>query len=108
VVGGNRSVERHIDRELSYPHYTAVINLEGIEFPMRLKDISKFERDVNQYGIEYGQVLPLLTDDKKEEYVNMQDPHIDGVGHFVWIKNLSHLVNWLISGKKNKKYFCDQ
>ncbi|KAG5332831.1 SETMR methyltransferase, partial [Acromyrmex charruanus] len=83
---------------------------------MTLKDNSKFEHlnavSINVYGIENGQILPLrLTDDKKEKHVNMlhvQDPRNDGVSHFAWIKNLSRLVSAQISGKKNKKYFCDR
>ncbi|KYN41552.1 hypothetical protein ALC56_04015 [Trachymyrmex septentrionalis] len=64
------------------------------------------------YGIENKQVLPLrLTSDKKDKHVNllyMQDPRDDGVGHFVWIKNLLRLVRSQITRKKNKKYFCDR
>jgi len=59
---------------------------------------------------ENKQVLPLwLTSDKKEKHVlYMQDPCNDGVGYFAWIKNPSHLVSSQISGKKNKKFFCDR
>jgi len=35
--------EKYTERESSYPHYTAVLNLADIEFPMTLKGISKFE-----------------------------------------------------------------
>ena len=102
--------------ESSYPHYTTVLNLAGIEFPITFKDIPKFERlnavSINVYGIENKQVLPLrLTSDKKDKHVNllyMQDPRDDGVGHFVWIKNLLRLVRSQITRKKNKKYFCDR
>ncbi|EGI57995.1 hypothetical protein G5I_13940 [Acromyrmex echinatior] len=84
--------EKHVNRESSYPHYTAAVS-------------------INVYGIENKQVLPLrLTNEKKKKHVNMlyvQDPH-DGIGHFAWIKNLSHLVSSQISGKKNKKFFCDR
>ena len=80
----------HVDRKSSYPHYTAVLNLAGIEFPITFKDIPKFERlnavSINVYGIENKQVLPLqLTSNKKDKHVNllyMQDPRDDSVGHF--------------------------
>ncbi|KYN17056.1 hypothetical protein ALC57_10677, partial [Trachymyrmex cornetzi] len=36
------------------------------------------------------------------------DPRNDGVGHFAWIKDLSRLVSMQLTGKKNKKYFCDR
>ena len=120
VVGGRRSVchpaEKHVEREASYPHYTTVLNLAGIEFPITFKDIPKFERlnavSINVYSIDNKQVLPLrLTSDKKDKHVNllyMQDPRDDGVGHFAWIKNLSRLVSSQLSKKEHKKYFCDR
>ncbi|XP_018355119.1 PREDICTED: uncharacterized protein LOC108756057 [Trachymyrmex septentrionalis] len=116
VVAALYPAEKHAEREPSYPHYTTVLNLAGIEFPITFKDILKFERlnavSINVYGIENKQVLPLrLTSDRKDKHVNllyMQDPRDDGVGHFAWIKNLSHLVSSQLSKKKNKKYFCDR
>ncbi|XP_018378592.1 PREDICTED: uncharacterized protein LOC108771163, partial [Trachymyrmex cornetzi] len=116
VVAALYLAKSHADRKSSYPHYTTVLNFAGIEFPMTLKDILKFERlnavSINVYGIENKQILPLrLTDDKKEKHVNLlylQDPRNDGVGHFAWIKDLSRLVRSQLTGKKNKKYFCDR
>lgn len=39
----------------SYPCYSTLLNFNGLEFPMKLKDILKFEKmniSVNVYGIE--------------------------------------------------------
>ena len=56
VIDGRRSTQLKNIRESSYPHYTTVLNLTNIEFPMTLKDISKFEWlnavSINMYGIE--------------------------------------------------------
>jgi len=56
VVAALYPTEKYTKRESSYPHYTTVLNLTNIEFPMTLKDISKFERlnavSINVYGIE--------------------------------------------------------
>ncbi|XP_018345109.1 PREDICTED: uncharacterized protein LOC108750260 [Trachymyrmex septentrionalis] len=105
VVAALYPAEKHVERESSYLHYTAVLNLAGIEFPITFKDIPKFERlnavSINVYGIENKQVFPLrLTSDKKDKH--------DGVGHFAWIKNLSRLVSSQLSKKEHKKYFCDR
>ncbi|KYQ49525.1 hypothetical protein ALC60_11402, partial [Trachymyrmex zeteki] len=98
----------------SYPHYTSMLNLAGIEFPMTLKDVPKFERlnavSINVYGIENKQILPLRLSDKKEKHANLlylQDPRDDSLDHFAWIKNLSRLVSSQLTKKKNKKFFCD-
>ncbi|XP_018368760.1 PREDICTED: uncharacterized protein LOC108764851 [Trachymyrmex cornetzi] len=116
VVAALYPAERNADRKSSYPHYTTVLNLAGIEFPMTLKDVLKFERlnavSINVYGIENKQILPLrLTGDKKEKHVNvlyLQDPRKDGVGHFAWIKDLSRLVRSQLTENKNKIFFCDR
>ncbi|XP_018359725.1 PREDICTED: uncharacterized protein LOC108758974, partial [Trachymyrmex cornetzi] len=116
VVAALYPAERNAERVSSYPHYLSVLNLTGIEFPMKLKNIPKFERlndvSINVYGIENKEILPLrLTDDKKEKHVNLlylQNPHNDSLGHFMWIKNLSRLVRSQVTGKKNRIYFCDR
>ncbi|XP_018346999.1 PREDICTED: uncharacterized protein LOC108751371 [Trachymyrmex septentrionalis] len=116
VVAALYPAERNVTRESSYPHYTTVLNLAGIEFPITFKDISKFENlnniSINVYSIENKQVLPLrLTSDKKDKHVNllyMQDSCNDNITHFAWIKKLSRLVSSQLSKKKNKKYFCDR
>ena len=105
VVAALHPAERHADRESSYPHYTTVLNLQDIKFPVTLKDITKFERlnnvSINVYSVEEQKkalnVLPIrLTGDKREKHVNllyMKDPRDDNVGHFAWIKNLSRLIH---------------
>ncbi|XP_011687463.1 PREDICTED: uncharacterized protein LOC105449778 [Wasmannia auropunctata] len=120
VVAALHPVERHADRESSYPHYETVLEFAGIEFPMTLKDITKFERandvSINVYCIEKERdelsVLPIrLTGRKMERHVNllhMQDPRDSSIGHFAWIKNLSRLVSSQLSKKQHKKFFCDR
>ncbi|KYN20084.1 hypothetical protein ALC57_07571, partial [Trachymyrmex cornetzi] len=116
VVAALYPAERNVGRESSYPHYTTVLNLAGIEFPIMFKDINKFERlnamSINVYGIKNKQVLPLrLTSDKKEKHINLlylQDPRDNNVGHFAWIKNLSRLVRSQVTRMEHKKFFCDR
>ncbi|XP_077270167.1 uncharacterized protein LOC143901616 [Temnothorax americanus] len=120
VVAALHPAERHPKRESSYPHYSRVLDLRDIEFPMTLSQIKQFERlndiSINVYTIE-GQktsnVLPIRLTDRTsvKKHVNllyMQDPRDNNVGHFAWIKNLSRLVSSQLSKKKNKKYFCDR
>ncbi|EZA49236.1 hypothetical protein X777_12476 [Ooceraea biroi] len=39
VIATLYPAERHTERQSSYPHYTTVLNLKGIEFPVSLKQI---------------------------------------------------------------------
>ncbi|KYM95311.1 hypothetical protein ALC62_14051, partial [Cyphomyrmex costatus] len=122
VVAALHPAKQHTERTSSYPHYSSVLNLTNIEFPMTLNQIKRFENlndiSINVYTIE-NEILPLrLTDDKKKKHVNLlyvEDPQDDNVEdtrdknvrHFVLIKNLSRLVSSQISKKEHKKYFCD-
>jgi len=50
VVAALHPVERNAERKSSYPHYTTVLNLKDIEFPMTLNQIKKFE-NLNEISI---------------------------------------------------------
>ena len=103
VVAALHPAEIHVDRSSSYPDYASVLNLQGIEFPLSLGQIGKFERlndiSVNVYSFEEEKgstVFPLrLTSQKRDRHVNLlytpNHEHGD-VGHFVLIKDLSRLV----------------
>ncbi|XP_071640852.1 uncharacterized protein [Temnothorax longispinosus] len=119
VVAALHPTERHSERESSYPHYSTVLNVRDIEFPMTLSQIKKFERlnniSVNVYTIEgkkTSNVLPIrLTDHTNDNHVNllyMQDPQDNNVGHFAWIKHLSRLVSSQINKHGHTKYICDR
>ncbi|XP_071631894.1 uncharacterized protein [Temnothorax longispinosus] len=117
VVAALHPAERHADLESSYPHYTSVLDLTDIEFPMTLDQIKKFENhnniSINVYSIEKKNkklvILPIrVTDRKMDRHVNLLYVHNDNVGHFAWIKNLSRLVSSQISKKEHRKYFCDR
>ncbi|XP_071575601.1 uncharacterized protein [Temnothorax nylanderi] len=56
VVAALHPAQRNAKRESSYPHYTSVLNLTNIEFPMTLDQIKQFEDhndiSINVYSIE--------------------------------------------------------
>ncbi|XP_076671972.1 uncharacterized protein LOC143370803 [Andrena cerasifolii] len=119
VVAALHPAEIHVDRSSSYPNYASVLNLQGIEIPMSLEQLGKFERQngisVNEYtfGMEKGStVFPLrLTSQKRDRHVNLlytpNHEHGD-VGHFLLIKDLSRLVGAQLSRHKEKKFICDR
>ncbi|XP_076638285.1 uncharacterized protein LOC143350581 [Colletes latitarsis] len=114
VVAALYPAESHVSLASSYPHYTTVLNIQDIEFPMTLNQIKKFEHinniSINVYTIENKKVLPIrVTDKKMERHVNLL--YLEGandVGHFTWIKNLSRLVCTQLSKHNGRKYFCDR
>ncbi|XP_043264198.1 uncharacterized protein LOC122404328 [Colletes gigas] len=120
VVAALHPAKKYPERPGSYPQYTSVLNLHGIEFPMSLKQIEKFELQnnisINVYSFSMEKngpkVFPLrLTSQKRDRHANLlYTPEQGGsdVGHFVWIKDLSRLVGAQLSRHKRKKYFCDR
>ncbi|XP_070163481.1 uncharacterized protein [Polyergus mexicanus] len=114
VVAALHPAERNAERESSYPHYTIVLNLQDIEFPMTLSQIKKFELHNNisiyVYCIEKeNSIVPIRLSMQKDRHVNllyMQDSQ--DVGHFAWIKNLSRLVSSQLSKRDGQKYICDR
>ena len=110
--------KKHTERESSYPHYSTVLNLTDIQFPMILSQIKRFE-NLNDISINvYYYFAPHRGAKKnsshygspKGKHVNLlyvQDPCNDNTGLFAWIKDLSRLVRSQITVTKNRIYFCD-
>ncbi|XP_030751512.1 uncharacterized protein LOC115879024 [Sitophilus oryzae] len=117
-------------RTSSYPDPQKVLNLKGIQFPMTLKQIPRFEKQnnlsINVYRLEQlnksFNVIPThLTKNKLERHINLlmiQDNYFSSDNeeqiftpvkfHYVWIKNLSRLVSSQINKKHGKKIICDR
>ncbi|CAD6213044.1 GSCOCG00011085001-RA-CDS, partial [Cotesia congregata] len=118
----------------SYRHFSVRLNYEGIQFPIKLNDIPKFEKmnylSINVYGIdsefmgkksEKSTIIPLYLSNfeskiptihllmikKSVNYTNNLD-NIESVYHFAWIHNLSGLITSQISLGRHKLYFCDR
>uniref|UniRef100_A0A6P7G7M8 Uncharacterized protein LOC114336797 isoform X1 n=1 Tax=Diabrotica virgifera virgifera TaxID=50390 RepID=A0A6P7G7M8_DIAVI len=106
----------------SYPDYKENLNLDNIEVPMKLKDISKFEVmnniSVNVFGLEtyykekkmYTEVVgPLhFTSRKMPTHVNLLLLSNDiGESHYCLIKNLSRLVTSQKTKHKEATYICN-
>ena len=85
----------------------------GIEFPVSLKQIDKFENQ-NNYAINvfgYEKVVYPLRLSKKNEHsceqvINLLLIANEETNHFCWIKNMSRLLSSGINNHQHKRYFC--
>ena len=102
-----------IDKKLKEKENT--LNMEGIEYPVSLKDIDKFERQnptisITVFGYkEKGNIFPLRVSEyayKREEDIILMLIEKDGVKHYTWVKNISRLLSSQVSNHKEKHYFC--
>ncbi|XP_050518973.1 uncharacterized protein LOC126893074 [Diabrotica virgifera virgifera] len=105
----------------SYPPYDTLLNFEGIDFPMKLKDIKKFENhnniSVNVYGLEsnfvnnkrqYEIVGPLhFTSNRHPTHVNLLLITNDKQSHYCLILDISRLVKSQKTKNCRKEYLCD-
>ena len=81
----------------------------GIEFPVSLKQIDKFEKQnnyaINVFGYERV-VYPLRISKKKDQVINLLLIANEETNHFCWIKNMSRLLSSGINNHQHKRYFC--
>lgn len=113
-------------RTNSYPHFSQVLKYEGINFPISIKDIPKFEDQnklaINVFMIDERKVVPISL--SKNDYsprinllmfsadnsntVNKGDDLNQRIFHFSLIKNLSRLTCKQLNNTKNKKWLCER
>ena len=99
-------------RPSKYREHLNKLNFNGIEFPVSLKDIDKFEKQNPEIGVNvfgYNKDVHTLR-------LNKTDPQnaidllliTDGEEkqHYCWIKNFSKLVRSQVTKDGHKIYFC--
>ena len=121
VLASLHPADHHAERIIHYQPFKDELNLTGIEFPLTIDQIPKFERlnpdiSVTVLGIDIpeneekdsSKLFPLRVPDKQ------QDHHIvllywsrGDVYHYAWVKNLNRL---LAHTKKHhpQTYFCER
>ena len=100
-----------IDKKLKEKENT--LNMEGIEYPVSLKDIDKFERQnpsisITVLGYEGKSVCSYRNSNNmnREHDVILILIEEEGVNHYCLVKNLSRLLSSQVSKHDGKKYFC--
>ena len=100
-----------IDKKLKEKENT--LNMEGIEYPVSLKDIGKFEKQnpsifITVFGYEDKSVYVLRNSENtnREHNVILLLIKEEGGNHYCLVKNLSRLLSSQVSKHDGKKYFC--
>ena len=95
--------------------YEFSLNTEGIDFPMKLKHISKFEKlnpnlpGINVFSVsDNNKFYPLRMADKDfQNTIDLFFYEQDGVSHYSLIKNFTRLFKSQITSSKNGQlYIC--
>ena len=113
----DRDAER-IDKDLKSKENT--LNMEGIEYPVSLKDINRFEKQNPEISISVlgyskdERIYPLRIseftkkkkeDERKHNIVLLLIKNRDN-SHYCYVKNLSALLSSQVNNHKSKLYFC--
>ena len=118
-------IKDNLKRPSSYTKWLNDLNFDGIDFPVDLKDIDKFENQnpyrINVLGYENKEIYPLrisnkncdeltinllLINDKNEEIKDEKLSEDKINNHYVWIKDLSKLLSKQISNHNGKRFIC--
>ena len=102
-----------VDKELMKKENT--LNMEGIEYPVSIKDINKFEKQNPNISItvlsynEKDKVHPLIVSEQvynREHNIILLLIERDGVKHYCLVKNPSRLLSKQISAHKEGTHIC--
>ena len=106
----NKNPQR-LDKKLMDKENT--LNMEGICYPVSLKDINKFEKQnptisITVLGYERKEFYPLRNSTNMDRDYNIILMLIEeeGVKHYCLVKNLSRLLSSQVSNHNGKHHFC--
>lgn len=137
VLSALHPIHRHENpkRVSKYTEYENELDFTGIDFPVQLRTIPKFEKQnnisINVYILQmkkkkFNTVPVYITSIKRDRHINLlmieatyhdEEDEIEAdkeeyknevVYHYAWIKDLSRLVRSQISKHKCKTFICDR
>ena len=99
-------VPKNADRTSKYVQFLAELNMKGIEHPVKLESYQQFEKQndisINVLYSSGKEICPLYTTQAmKTKHVNL----LLHDNHYVWIKNMSGLLNKYRS-HKHTAFYC--
>ena len=105
--------DKHDSRLTDLKKYEYSLNTKGINFPMKLKDISKFEKlnpslpGINVFSVsDNNKFYPLRMAEKDcQNTIDLFLYEQDGKSHYSFIKNFNRLFRSQITSSKNGEVF---
>ena len=86
--------------------------MSGIQYPVDIKYIFKFEHQnnisINVYGCKDKKIFPLriITMTTARHHVNLLYINADETSHYVFVKDLSRLISIQYNNHNGKHHFC--
>ena len=121
IIAALHPAEHHAERINHYESYADELNFTGIEFPITIDQIGKFEKlnpniSVTVLGIdipdneekESSKIFPMRVPDKQQEHhVVLLYWSRGGVHHYAWVKNLNRLLGHTKT-HGHQTFFCER
>ena len=104
-------IKKTYERRSKYKAHLGKLNFTGIEFPVSLKDIGKFEKNnpeikVNVFGYEKSVHILRSNKTDPQNAIDLLFITKEEKQHYCWIKNFSRLVRAQVTKYEHKAYFC--
>ena len=107
-----------IDKDLKSKEHT--LNMEGINYPVELKDIKRFEKqnpdisisvlgyskDERVYSLKISDYTKYKKEDERKHNIVLLLIKNGDNSHYCLVKNLSALLTSQVNSRKGKFYFC--
>lgn len=104
--------KRNPSRVSHYYAYTHKVNMRGIQYPVRVQQITKFENQndisVNVFGYEDKEIFPMrITKSKKKFHVDLLYLRNKDIFHYCLIKNLNRFLFRTEGGNsRHSHHYC--
>ena len=112
IIGADKwmDIDSHPERVSNLREFADNYDWSGLEFPVSLKQIGKFEAknniSVNVLGLEGKDIYILRNSDRSDQEINLLMISEDGINHYTAIKSLSRLLSGSNSKHTRKQHFC--
>lgn len=121
ILAALHPAAHHAERVSHYESFVEELNFTGINFPMTVDQIPKFEKlnphiSVTVLGIDEAEnkekdpykVFPLrVPDEQSENHVVLLYWSQDEITHYAWVKNLNRLLSYT-KKIRNQTFFCER
>lgn len=114
ILSAKFPVKSNANAVSSYLKHINKLNFNGIQFPVEIQQITKFEKQnpdisVNVYIFDKREVKVFtlrLTKEVKTLHINLMLLHENEKKHYCLIKSMSRLLGGQMSKNRTKKHFC--
>ena len=112
IIAANKwpGIDSHPERVSNLREFADDYDWSGLQFPVSLKQIGKFEAkndiSVNVLGLEGKDIYILRNSNRRDREINLLMIAEDGINHYTVIKSFSRLLCSSNTKHKCKQYFC--